>query len=235
MRRPGLPTVAGVLLAVFGLAVVYDAGIAGEFGLTENLTRFVGLVALAGAVLAARGPIQADQSRAESPTPETKVELPVPGGEIDDLLAQIDGDPLDHVEELAELRERLRAVAVAVFTDRFGLQESTARGKLETGLWTDNPHAAAFFVGEYPDWAPLRFQLRDRSSFIRHPPSMQAKHVAAELLAVATGEVEELDRAPARTRAGTVQEAAADPEAGSDGPATGADGPGIDRQQGGTR
>lgn len=196
VRRPDVPTIGGVLLAVLGLAAIFDTGIANQLGLTANLTTFVGFLALTGAMLAARVPIRAETSRAEPPVPETKADFAVPGEDVDELLAELDENPFGYIEKREELRKRLTTVAVSVFIDRFGLREEPAREKIETGVWTDDPHAAAFFLGEYPEWAPLRLRLRDRASFTRTPPSVQAEHVVSELLAISTGEIEQLERAP---------------------------------------
>jgi len=217
VRRIDLPTVGGVLLALFGLAALFDTGVANQLGLEANLTTFVGGIALAGAMLAARVSTRGEHSRPEPPVPETKAELPIPGEDIDDLLAELDESPFGYIEKRQELRERLATVGVAVLIDRFGIREEVARETIDTGVWTDDPHAVAFFVGEYPEWAPLRFRLRDRASFTRTPPSVQVEHVVSELLAIATGEVERLERAP--HAAGDAPDGAASEEASERSPA----------------
>lgn len=201
MRSPGVPTVAGVLLFVVGIGLVLDSGfISGGVG--ASMADYVAAFALFGALLVARAALVAEQSSAEPPTVETKADLPVPGTEVDDLLAKIDANPLDRIEEHDELRERLGTIAAAVFSDLYGVREAAAREALADGTWTDDPHAAAFFMGQYPEWAPLRLQLRDRAMFTRTPPSMQAEHVVAELLAIANGERGSLQQAPIPTDEG---------------------------------
>jgi len=190
--RLDLPAAAGLLLFALGVAVLFDAGVVGN-GVSADVTTYVGILALVAAAILARLSVAAEQSTAEPPTVETKAALPVPGAAVDDLLARIDANPVAAIEEYEKIRERLTAVAVALLTDRYGLREPAARESLAAGTWTDDPHAAAFFIGQYPEWAPLRFQLRDRAMFTRTPPSMQAEHVATELLAVANGERDGLD------------------------------------------
>jgi len=187
MRRPGVPTVAGILLFAVGMALVIDAGAVGG-GVGAEVADYVGALAVLAALLVARLSMTADRSNPEPPTVETKADLPVPGEEVDDLLARIDADPLGRIEDQDELRRRLTAIAVTLFADRYGFREAAARAALDGGAWTDDPHAAAFFVGQYPEWAPLWLQLRDRATFTRTPPSMQAAHVATELLALTNGE-----------------------------------------------
>lgn len=194
MRRPGVPTAVGILLFSVGMALVIDAGVIGG-GVSASLADYVGAIAVLGALLVARRSQTVDRSNPEPPTVETKAELPVPGEEVDDLLAKVDADPLGNVRGRDRLRDRLTEVAVALLTDRYGLREAAVRETLEAGTWTDDPHAAAFFIGEYPEWAPLRLRLRDRVTFTGMSPSMQAEHVVTELLAVANGERTGLDRA----------------------------------------
>jgi len=196
MRRIDLPTIVGVVLGVFGLALVLELGVTSALGLSSDTTVVVAGVAFMGALFTLRLTLRADTSRATLPTTETKAELPVPGADVDDQLVEIDASPLDTLDQREELRERLTTIAVSQFTDQYGVHESEARDALSAGTWTDDSHAAAFFTGEYPDWAPLRLQIRDRSTFTRTPPSMQAEHVVEELVAIKNGEYERLHRAP---------------------------------------
>lgn len=196
MSRVDFPTVIGAILGLFGLALVLETGISTALNISANATTAVAGLALIAALLTAQLAFGVDRSHAAVPDTETKAELPVPGADVDDVLAEIDANPLDTLDERDDLRARLTTIAVSVFTDQFGVRESVARDALEMGFWTDDPHAVAFFTGEYPDWASLRLQLRDRSTFTRTPPSMQAEHVVAELRAVKSGKYEQLDRAP---------------------------------------
>lgn len=196
MRRIDIPTVVGVVLGIFGLALVLELGVTSALDLSSDTTVVAAGVAFLGALFTLRLTLRADRSRATLPTTETKAELPVPGADIDDQLAEIDAAPLETLDERDELRERLTTIAVSQFTDQYGVRESEARDALSAGSWTDDSHAAAFFTGEYPDWAPLRLQIRDRSTFTRTPPSRQAEHVVRELVAIRNGEHEQLHRAP---------------------------------------
>jgi hypothetical protein len=198
VARFDLPTVGGLLLLVIGLAAVVDSGIAREFALSADLVDAVGMAALLGGAITVRLVSDADSSTAEVAPPETRAQLPVPGEDVDELLATIDENPLAAADEHVEIKERLLGVGVALLADRHGLREAEAREALETGVWTDDPHAAAFFVGEYPEWAPVRLQIREWATFVRTPPSMQAGRAVEELFAVANGEYERLERAPER-------------------------------------
>lgn len=198
MARFDLPTVGGLLLLVIGLAAVVDSGIAQEFALSADLVDAVGMAALLGGAITVRLVSDADSSTAEVAPPETRAQLPVPGEDVDELLATIDENPLAAADEHVEIKERLLGVGVVLLADRYGLREAEAREALETGVWTDDPHAAAFFVGEYPEWAPVRLQIREWATFIRTPPSMQAGRAVEELFAIANGEYERLERAPER-------------------------------------
>ena len=213
MRRLDVPTIAGLLLFLVGIGLVIDSGLISG-GVSASLADYIGVLALLGALLVVRVGLLADRSSPEPPTTETKAELPVPGTEVDELLAKIDANPLDRLEENAELRERLRTIAAALFSDMYGVREAAATEALAAGTWTDDPHAAAFFMGEYPEWAPLRLRLRDRATFTRTPPSMQAEHVVSELLAVVNGDHDHLHQAPVADGA----DSAADGQAVADAP-----------------
>jgi hypothetical protein len=197
MRRIDVPTIVGVVLGIFGLALVLELGITSALGLSSNATIVAAGVAFMGALFTLRLTLRAETSRATLPTTETKADLPVPGADVDDQLAEIDAAPLDTLDKRDELRERLTTIAVSQFTDQYGVHESEARDALSAGIWSDDAHAVAFFTGEYPEWAPLRLQIRDRSTFTRTPPSLQAEHVVDELAAIKNGEYERLHRAPA--------------------------------------
>lgn len=196
VTRLDLPTVGGVLLIVVGLFAIVDPSVVQSVAVPSDLMDLVGVLALLGGLVTARLTMDADNSTATVTPPETKAELPVPGEDVDTLLATMDENPLGALDEHAEIRDRLTAIAVALLADRYGLRESAAREALETGVWTDDSHAAAFFIGEYPEWAPLRLQVREWATFIQTPPSMQAEHAVTELLAIADGEHERLERAP---------------------------------------
>lgn len=196
MRSPDLPTIGGVLLGVFGLALVLDIGVTTALGLSQDVTNVVALTAFVGALLTLQITISVEGSRASPPTTETKADLPVPGEEIDEKLAEIDASPLDTLDQRDELRDRLTTIAVSLFTDQYGVHESVARDALSEGSWSDDPHAVAFFTGEYPNWASLALQIRDRSTFTRTPPSMQAQHAVTELIAIKRNEHDHLHRAP---------------------------------------
>jgi hypothetical protein len=207
VRRIDVPTIVGVVLGIFGLALVLELGITSALGLSSDTTIVAAGVAFLGALFTLRLTLRAEQSQATLPTTETKAELPVPGADVDDQLAEIDAAPLDNLDQRDELRERLTTIAVSLFTDQFGVHESVAEDALAAGTWTDDSHAAAFFTGEYPDWAPLQLQIRDRSTFTRTLPSRQAEHVVDELVAIKNGAYEQLHRAPdvesATTETGT--------------------------------
>lgn len=205
VARPDVSTVGGVLLVLVGLAAIVDSSVVQGVAVPSDLMDLVGVLALLGGLVTARLTMDADSSTATVSPPETKAELPVPGEDVDELLATIDENPLGALEEHTEIRDRLTGIAVALLADRYGVRESAAREALETGVWTDDPHAAAFFVGEYPEWAPLRLQVREWATFVRTPPSMQADHAVTELLAIADGEHERLERAPVDRAEGTTE------------------------------
>lgn len=183
-------TAAGILALALGALAVVDHGIAALVPLDAALVSPVGVLVLVVGVYAAQQWRSAEVTTAEPPTPETATEYPVPGEEIDELLATIDGNYLRTYQERRRVTQRVTALAVAVLADRGGWTETDARDALEAGSWTDDPHAAAYFAGRYPEWAPLRFRLRERAPLTRVTHSHQVDRAVEAIRAVAAGEVD---------------------------------------------
>jgi hypothetical protein len=97
---------------------------------------------------------------------------------IDDL--RVVGRRQDATDGRRQVSERLESLAVDVLVAKRDVTAATARDRLESGAWTDDPAAAAFFVdGPVP---PLT--VRDQVAALRSgdPPfARRARHVLAEL------------------------------------------------------
>jgi hypothetical protein len=82
---------------------------------------------------------------------ETRPTPPTPGEEFDRRLSDLaPASTPEGKSERAAIRERLESAAVNVLVDE-GFDPETARERVETGRWTDDPHAAAFFAVEPSD------------------------------------------------------------------------------------
>ncbi|WP_170094894.1 hypothetical protein ACAH01_06325 [Halomicrobium sp. HM KBTZ05] len=86
-----------------------------------------------------------EQPAQDRPTGQTGTQ---PGRELDAELERIDGvvdemNPRDAYRAY-KIRQNLRELAVRVLTAERGWSASTARSRIESGRWTDDPRAAAF-------------------------------------------------------------------------------------------
>jgi len=138
--------VAFVLALVPGLATLLPVGtVVAWLGNDYFLLGAFGGVALAvlGWMVARRATGHVEQ--AAPPDPETVPDAPRPGERVDELLARwpwaLSAADRDY------LRERLRAAAVS---DQLGdgRSRASARERVESGAWTDDPMAARFLAGD---------------------------------------------------------------------------------------
>ena len=158
MRR-NLAVVGAALVglgAVVAASPDVDAALSGP--VTPKALAVLGLVvALVGAAVAA-GPSR--------PTVETRsIDDDRLGAEFDATLASVEtmsGTELRSADAPGELRERLRAAAVALVASREGVDRETAAARVERGEWTDDPLAAAFLSESLR--APPAVRLRERWS-----------------------------------------------------------------------
>jgi hypothetical protein len=123
--------------------------------------------------------LSTERDTAELPAVEAPPDHPVPGDEFDAALAAI-SPRRDRANDAAraEIRERLEAAALATLS-REGLPRDRARDLLDSGEWTDDPVAAAFFAVESTGGRDesfgdlLRSSVSGSNSF-----TVQAQHAA---------------------------------------------------------
>lgn len=138
----------GALVALGGLAVVFVPSLGAGLPLTYGTVLVVGAVALAAGLGLVRRRLSTDRETADLPAVEALADHPVPGDEFDAELAAI--SPRRNRENDAarsEIRGRLEAAALAVLA-REGHPREVGRDMLDSGEWTDDPLAAAFFAVE---------------------------------------------------------------------------------------
>ncbi len=121
----------------------------------------VGLLAV-GLILATKD--QPD-TRPKPPRPEEQAFFPFPGADVDAALEPLGRDPGSPAANRVQgtvgstLRARLRHLAEQRIQDQYNVSETQAKRAIETGAWTTDPHAQAFFA-RYPDGTPLRTRLK---------------------------------------------------------------------------
>lgn len=187
MRSKRIVAGLGLLAAAVALAVVPDAGRAVPVG-DVHLLVVGATAALVGVAYLAGGE---EASTPTPPTPETRAELPAPGEAFERKFEELSTTPFRPSkqrrweETRAEVESTLRAVTVATLADRYNLTRRRAEALVESGRWTEDPHAAAFFTGRYePDGSGLRLRpWRTGTS-----AGKQAGRVVDELAAIEGGE-----------------------------------------------
>lgn len=159
----------GILVAVLGIAMIFQPRLAGVVTTRRLLVSGIGVLALVQALRVIKARRRVRVTRAEPPTPEPFARVPTPGHVFDEPLFAIDEEQgIRALGRKREFRERLTDVAVTVLAHREGGSHERARERLRAGDWTEDPHAAAFLGdGEAPEppwYERIRLKLR------REPP-----------------------------------------------------------------
>lgn len=105
----------------------------------------VGGVATLAAIVAALSGSAETLNQAETPEPEGPVVVPTAGEPFDEQLSTWTLRlPVVGAEQRAQVRERLRTAATGSLRRVEGCSRATARERVESGDWTDEPRVAAF-------------------------------------------------------------------------------------------
>lgn len=161
MRRVRVAlTVVGLFAVGIGLAALVRPSLAAALGLGAAFRALgngyfavagVGGLLLAYAFRVAIGGVSVDRTR-PFPVVETRTPTPTPGAEVDRAVRALHGDggldgPSRPVAHRDNLRERLRADAVATLVVRAGYAPETAEEAVAEGTWTDDRFAADYLGG----------------------------------------------------------------------------------------
>lgn len=172
----------GVVAAVAGLAVVSVPSLGRGFDAGFALVAVAGVAAVVQGLFVAVERYDADRTRADPPVVEDLSDLARPGDSFDDQVARV--DTAAEAGHRAAITERLEAAALNVLA-REGRSREAARALLETGEWTDDPHAAAFFAAEgdasFESW--VRSAVSEETAFRR-----EACHAARAIAERAEGD-----------------------------------------------
>lgn len=179
--------VVGTVAAVAGLVIAFVPSLVGGFTPTYGAVILVGFLATVFGVhrLRERGAVA--HRYATPPVRERRPSPPVPGDAFDRQLDELaPASSRQGQQTRAAVRERLEAAAVNVLAKE-GMDPETARDRLESGQWTDDPLAAGFFAPEAdePESAGERVGalLGDRAGF-----EDRARRTAATIAARARGD-----------------------------------------------
>ncbi|WP_255152533.1 DUF7269 family protein [Halorarius halobius] len=145
MRRTLL---VGAATALAGLAVVFVPALAVGFPVSYGLVLLVGALAFLFGLALVRARMATDRDTATLREVEARADQPVPGDGFDaDLAAISPRRDRENDAARAQVRERLQAAALGVLS-REGHPREEGLEMLDTGEWTDDPVAAAFFATE---------------------------------------------------------------------------------------
>lgn len=187
-RGSQLLVLCGLAAFAFGVAALIDPGVAGAISVGQLLVTVVGLFALAIGAYRLRERYRASPEPFELPEPEEIESYPTPGDKTDQSLAAIrpGASRYRRPDLKQQLHEQLTRAAIdaQVITD--GRSKAEAKRRLESGAWTDDPHAAALFLGELPEWTPRAVRLRVLLT-VRDQYGQRARHAIAEIDRIVEG------------------------------------------------
>ena len=162
-------SILGLGLGAFGLAVVQLAGVL-EITLDQALLTVVGGMLLLAA-FNSFSRRQQERSVFETPDPEHRATVPVPGHSLRETVNQFRRERYDFTSGSQRIHEGLHGAAVAVLTRFEGLSNEQAVERIEAGTWTDDEYAAAYLsptleVEERP-WQDRVAAFLDRETSFR--------------------------------------------------------------------
>jgi len=135
----------GLLFVVVGVALI---AVPDPFPFGAEVIFLAGIAALLAAALTVRGRLQGEITETVMPDPERPADNQRPGDEVDRMLYEMTELRQGVAENSEHLEERMDRLGVAIVQDREDCSVVEARGILQSGDWTDDPDAAAFFQGE---------------------------------------------------------------------------------------
>jgi len=138
---------AGAVVLLGGLALLFAPGPAGGIPFGFVVAEVATLLAFVLALWVIRQRYNARQNRTLVSDVEFTLATPAPGDEIDDLVYRLTELREGTIEYRERIQERVAEVAIAVLMDRENCSRERAIELLETGAWTDDGDAAAFFTG----------------------------------------------------------------------------------------
>lgn len=139
MSPPGrIASGIGLAVAALGIVLVFVPGLATPLTTSDIVVVALGLVALGVALRALVEGFTERPGSIQTPSPEYRGDVRIPGTSFDQSLAALDPD----------LRDRLEATCVTMLERFSGVTPDEASDRLAAGTWTDDEDAAAFFAAD---------------------------------------------------------------------------------------
>lgn len=155
--------VSGAVAALFGIIVIVEPGVLARVGvsLPSTLVVIIGLIALLEAFRSGYSRFTRSVDEPSVPEPERRSVASALGTDFDTRLADISRHTrAGSVRERSRIRDQLTETAIEVLVRYDGDTPEHARERLQTGSWTDDPAAAAFFASIDAFQLPLTDRLR---------------------------------------------------------------------------
>lgn len=137
----------GLLALVIGVVLVAQPDLAATIPFGTGVLGAVGVVAVLSGLFIARDRWQTRVGGIRSPIPEFSISIPSPGSSFDDMIVQLTEERRGTIEYRERIAERLEQVALAALMYQQNCSMDEAMEQLESGSWTDNSVAAAYFAG----------------------------------------------------------------------------------------
>lgn len=173
----------GVALLALAAALSVAPGLAAGIAVGTWALTLAGGLALLLALRRAGERRRTSLETADAPAHERVQPLPRPGESFDEAVASGDLDRPNRTRTNSRVNDRLERAAIDALVRHRGLDESAAREALAEGTWTDNPWAAAQFLGTFPGWMSRRERLR--AAVVRGPRARCAERAADEIARIA--------------------------------------------------
>ncbi len=172
----------GVFAFVVGTGTIIIPQIAGSLLVSSSLVPIVGGITLLVGIYTVRQWRRTEPQRSEPPTVETPAAYPTPGADIKQQLRGLTTSR--KATHRHTLRRRLTEVAIDTLQYNYGWSTASAEQALNEGNWTTDPHAAAYFTGEYPAWTDFRARIRGQLPVGGVSERQRAVHVIEALATI---------------------------------------------------
>jgi len=171
----------GVAAVAVGFVAVVNRSIAAAIDPSTVVVTLIGALAVVQGVRYANERRGRDRRAADPGEPERRVPATVPGADLDERIGRMTAASHGGYASRRELRERVRAVAVAAVARDRNCSTAAAERAVEVGTWTDDPTAAAFLASDasYPIGVRLRAGIRGRSRVRVRAPRRDRRDRAA--------------------------------------------------------
>jgi hypothetical protein len=154
-------TAVGLAAVALGVLMVVQPSVASAVGVDYAAVIVVGLLALVQGVRVARARRASEIQGAETPDVETVETMPTPGDDFDRRIAEWrSGSRRTRIRERTDLRDVLEDAATTAVADRENCSREAAAERIESGTWTDDPHAASLLGGPGTANPPIFDRIR---------------------------------------------------------------------------